>query len=551
MLDDCNVFYQTRDVNQPVQSYDVVVVGSGAGGLVGALTAADRGLRVVLVEKADTFGGTTALSGAGLWAPANLHVLAAGQPDSLDLAREYLRNTVGDRTPEAMQQAFLHSAAAVIAWLEDRDVRFNFMTGYPDYHPGLPGALLTGRAITPKVFAYRRLAAVHHPVRPPMPMGAGGPPIPDTGPQGPRWGGQSLIAQLLIACEKAGVDLWAATAFTDLIVSDGRVVGISAVRNGEQLTLSARAGVLLAAGGFEHNALMREQAQQGIVARDDWTLGVEGNIGDGIRAGMALGAATDLLEDCWWAPGFLRPGGAPSFLLWERVAPGGIIVDRSGRRWLNEGTDYNTFGHLMLAAEAAGIPAIPSWFVMDQAFVEASGFGGLRPGADTTGWVEAGVLVRADTVAELAERIGAPELVATVERWNGWAAAGTDQEFGRGAENSHERQLLSVFQRYPGIAGPHEHPNPSLAPIDQGPFYAGQVVLSDLGTKGGLVCDEQARVLDGQGRPLPGLYACGNTMASMMGHSYPGPGACITPGMAFAHLAVGAMSDELTELQGV
>ena len=524
---------------------DVVVVGSGAGGLVAALTAATRGLRVTLVEKAPYFGGTTSLSGAGLWAPANLHVLAAGQPDSLDLAREYLRHTVGDRTPDSMQEAFLQSAADVIAWLEEQGVRFSYMTGYPDYHPNLPGGLLTGRAITPKALRGKDFAAAPHPVHPPMPMGAGGPPIPEVGPEGPVWGGQSLIAQLLDACDKAGVTLLASTAFTDLLVEDDRVVGIRATVGGDELLLRARTGVLLAAGGFEANAEMREEVGQGVVARSDWTLGVRENTGDAIRAGIALGAATDLLEDCWWAPGFVRPDGTPSFILWERVAPGGIIVDRDGQRWINEGTDYNTFGHVMLAEHAKGRPVIPSWFVMDQHFLDTAGFAGLRPGADPAAWIEAGVLVRADTVEELAERLGAAELVATVERWNAAAVAGIDDELGRGAQDSHERQLLAVFQRYPGIAGPHEHPNPSLAPIRSGPFYAAQLVLSDLGTKGGLVCDESGRVLREDRSAIPGLYACGNTMASMMGHSYPGPGACITPAMAFGHLAVTAMADEL------
>ena len=203
----------------------------------------------------------------------------------------------------------------------------------------------------------------------------------------------------------------------------------------------------------------------------------------------------------------------------------------------------------MLQAEAAGQPVIPSWFVMDQHFIDVNGFGGLRPGADPAPWVQAGALRRADTLDGLASAVQAPDLPSTVARWNDGVAAGVDADFGRGSDGSHERQLLWVFQRYPGIAGPHEHPNPSLAPIEQGPFYAGQVVLSDLGTKGGLVCDEHARVVDGGRRPLPGLYACGNTMASMMGNTYPGPGAPITPAMAFGHLAARDMAATLAKAQ--
>jgi len=517
--------------------YDVVVAGSGAGGLVGALSAADAGLSVLVLEKAGYCGGTTSLSGAGLWAPANLKVLAAGQPDSLGLAREYLRHTVGDRTPQSMQDAFLEAAAETIGYLEERDVRFSYMTGYPDYRPDLPGALLTGRAVTPKAIPGARMTQLPHPVHPKLPMGDGGPPIPLVGPEGPVWGGQSLIAQLLDACERVGVEIWTSSPFTGLVVEDGRVTGVTAERCGDPVTVAARIGVLLASGGFERNAQMREQAGQGVVAHARWTLGVEENTGDGIRAALELGAATDLLEDCWWAPGFLRPDGSPSFLLWERTAPGLVMVDRDGRRWVNEGTDYNTFGHLALAAHRAGRPVIPSWVVFDATFVERYGFAGLRPGADPTAWVEAGALLRADTVGELADAMGAAQLPHAVGRWNGFAAKGVDQDFGRGAAGSHERQLLSVFQRYPGIPGPHEHPNPSLAPVAEAPFYAGQLVLSDLGTKGGLVCDEHARVLDRDRRPIPGLYACGNTMASMFGHAYPGPGACITPAMAFGRRA--------------
>ena len=519
------------------EEYDVVVAGSGAGGLVGALRAAELGLRVLVVEKAAVCGGTAAYSGAGLWAPANLHVLAAGQVDDLDLAQTYLDHTVGERTPRSMQQAFLHAAADTIAWLETKNVRFSYMTGYPDYHPDLPGALLTGRAITPKALRRSFTDDLEHPVRPPLEMGHGGPPITDPGPEGPHWGGQSLIAQLLAACATAGVEIWTEAAFLDVVTLDGAVVGVTVSRKGASVEVTSQAGVLLACGGFDHNLPMRESYSHEVVAHDRWTLGVEGNTGDGIEAGLRLGAAVDLMEDCWWAPGFLRPDGKPSFLLWERAAPTGILVDRNGRRWVNEGVAYNEFGHLMLAAADRGVPCVPSWYVFDQHAMDHYGFAGLRPGDDPTPWVEAGVLRRADSIADLAASIEALALVETTERWNVLAEKGVDEDFGRGDEGSYERQLLAVFQRYPGIEGPHQWSNPSLAPLSTGPFYAGQVVLSDLGTKGGLVCDEHARVLGAEGAPIAGLYACGNTMASMFGHAYPGPGACITPGMTFGRLA--------------
>ena len=524
-----------------ISGYDVVVVGTGAGGLVGALRAAENGQRVLVLEKAAVCGGTTALSGAGLWAPANLHVLNAGQPDNLALARTYLAHTVGDRTPLSMQEAFLQSAAETIAWLETKNVRFSYMTGYPDYHPDEPGGLLSGRAITPKAIRPPFAQALEHRVQPKLDMGDGGPPISDPGPDGPIWGGQSLIAQLLAALESAGVEIWTSTAFTDLLLEDGAVVGVTAVRDGSTIEIDAPAGVLLASGGFEHNAAMRRQWQDEAVRHGSWTLGVAGNTGDGIAAGIKAGAATDLLEDCWWAPGFLRPDGQASFLLWERAAPTGIIVDQDGKRWINEGTPYNTFGHLMLAARDAGVPCIPSWYVFDQHALDTYGFGGLRPGDDASAWVAAGALQRADSISDLAQAISAPSLVDTADRWNVLAEKGIDEDFGRGDEGSYERQLLAVFQRYPGIAGPHEWPNPSLAPLARAPYYAGKVVLSDLGTKGGLVCDEHGQVRRPDGSTISGLFACGNTMASMMGHAYPGPGACITPAMAFGWLAADRM----------
>jgi 3-oxosteroid 1-dehydrogenase len=523
------------------RDYDVVVAGSGAGGLVGALRAASHGLSVLVLEKAPECGGTTALSGAGLWAPANQHVLAAGQPDSLDLAREYMSHTVGDRSPQELQDAYLEAAAATIDWLETQDVHFNFMRGYPDYHPELPGALLTGRAVTPKAVPATYFESLDQPVVGKLPQGDGGPPMPVV-PDYPVFGGRAMIGMLLRALHEKGVDVWTSSPFLDLVLSDGRVVGVTAMHEGSEVTVGARCGVLLASGGFDHNTALREKYCHEPVKHDRWSLGVAGDTGDGIVAGLKLGAATDLMEDCWWAPGVVRPDGGPSFLLYERAAPTGIMVDGTGRRWVNEGVSYNWFGHLMLRALERSVPCLPSWFVFDDYAFRRYGFAGLRPEEDPSPWVEAGAMKRADTVEELAAQLGTPGLVETVERWNTLVDKGIDEDFQRGAEGSYERQLLWMFQRYPGIPPAHEWPNPSMAPVQQGPFYAMQVVLSDLGTKGGLVCDTHARVTREDGSVIPGLYACGNTMASVFGHSYPGPGACITPAMAFGRVAADDMA---------
>ena len=350
----------------------------------------------------------------------------------------------------------------------------------------------------------------------------------DTG--GRLFGGRSLVGQLLLACARAEVEIWTGCALTGLLTDGDRVVGVTSATG----DVAAPAGVLLATGGFEHDPVLRGEHQLPFVREGRWSLGVAGNTGDGHRAGLALGAATDLLEDSWWTPAFERPDG-PSFLLWERTAPLGFVVDRTGRRWGNEAIAYNEYGQAMRQDEAR----LPSWLVFDSRGLSRYGFAGLQPDDDPTPWVEAGALRRAETV----DGLGIPGLVATTERWNDLARKGSDDDFGRGAEGSFERQLLQVFLGYGGRAPTsHEFPNPCLAPVEVGPFFAAPVVLGDLGTKGGLVTDTHGQVTRPDGSVVDGLYAAGNTAASVMGHTYPGPGSCITPGMAFARLAAERMA---------
>lgn len=516
-----------------IEDYDVVVVGTGAAGLTGAIRAASRGLRVLVLEKDDVVGGTAALTGGGLWAPTNTWLVQAGLEDSLEQAQTYLDHTVGDRTPRSLQQAFLQGAAPTIDWLATLGVRFSRLLGFPDYAPDRPGGLLGGRAIAPKAVPSDVAASIPWPLRQKLPYGDGGPPIPPYDVGGRLFGGRSLVGQLLLAAREVGVEIWTGCAFQDLITEDDRVVGVMSDKG----DIASPAGVLLAAGGFEHNPAMREAYQLPFVREGAWSLGVAGNTGDGIRAGLALGAATDLLEDSWWTPAFQRPDG-PSFLLWERIAPLGFVVDQSGRRWGNEGIAYNEYGQQMRLDGGR----LPSYLVFDARGLARYGFAGLQPGQDPTPWIDAGALQCADTVEELATRLGLTGLVASTARWNAMADQGVDEEFGRGAEGSFERQLLSVFLSYGGSApASHEFPNPCLAPVAQGPFYAATVVLGDLGTKGGLVTDEHGRVTREDGSVIAGLYAAGNTAASVMGHTYPGPGSCITPGMAFARLAADQM----------
>ncbi|MCU1592877.1 MAG: 3-ketosteroid-delta-dehydrogenase [Frankiales bacterium] len=508
---------------------DVVVVGTGAAGLTGALRAATRGLRVLVLEKDDVVGGTAALTGGGLWAPTNTWLQQAGMADSLEDAQTYLDSTVGERTPRWKQQAFLNGAVAVVDWLATLGVRFARLQGFPDYAPDQPGGRIDGRAIAPKTVKPDVAATVLWPLRQKLPCGDGGPPMPAYDLGGLLVGGRALVGQLLLACAEAGVEIWTSCALLELVVEEGRVVGVVSER-GE---ISSPAGVLLATGGFEHNPAMRAEHQLPFVREGRWSLGVAGNTGDGHRVGLGLGAATDLLEDAWWTPAFQRPDG-PSFLLWDRIAPLGFVVDQNGQRWGNEGMAYNEYGqHMRLFPER-----LPSYQVFDARGLSRYGFAGLRPDQDPTPWVEAGCLRRSETI----EGLGIPGLVETTSRWNALAHKGVDEDFGRGSEGSFERQLLAVFLSYGGLAPTsHEFPNPSLAPVDDGPFFAAPVVLGDLGTKGGLVTDDRARVLREDGSVIGGLFAVGNTAASVMGHTYPGPGSCITPGMAFAMAAADTM----------
>src|SRR5206468_1691008 len=238
-------------------------------------------------------GGTAALTGGGLWAPTNKWLVDLGVEDSLEEAQTYLDHTVGDRTPRSMQQAFLHAAAATIDWLATLGVRFNRLSGFPDYAPDQPGGRIDGRAIAPKTVKAEVAAGIPWPLRQKLPYGDGGPPMPRFDVGGLLFGGRSLVGQLLLACRDAGVEIWTECPMTGVLTEGDRVTGVTTPR-GE---IAAPAGVLLATGGFEHNPAMRGEHQLPFVREGRWSLGVAGNTGDGHRVGLELGAATDLLED--------------------------------------------------------------------------------------------------------------------------------------------------------------------------------------------------------------------------------------------------------------
>jgi 3-oxosteroid 1-dehydrogenase len=348
--------------------------------------------------------------------------------------------------------------------------------------------------------------------------------------------GRALIGPLRIGLRQAGVPVQLNTALTDLYVENGAVRGVyvrdtGASETAEPKLIKARRGVILACGGFEHNEQMRVKYQRAPITTE-WTVGAKANTGDGIVAAEKLGATLELMEDAWWGP-TVPLVGAPWFALSERNSPGSIIVNMSGKRFMNESMPYVEAVHWMYGGEYGQGPGpgenIPAWLVFDQQYRNRYIFAGLQPGQRIPRkWLDSGVIVQADTLEELADKAGLPvdELLATVRRFNGFARSGVDDDFHRGE---------SAYDRYYG--DPTNKPNPNLGEIKHPPYYAAKMVPGDLGTKGGVRTDVHGRALRDDGSVIEGLYAAGNVSAPVMGHTYPGPGGTIGPAMTFGYLA--------------
>ena len=539
--------------------FDVVVAGSGAAGLTAALTAAHLGLSVLVIEKEGRFGGSTARSGGGIWAPGNTVLRAARVADTPEQARAYLAY-VAEGVPAGRREALLEHGPDMLALvLATTPLRFKWVPGYADYYPEAPGGLAAGRSIEPVPLDGRKVLGgeLDRLARPYLPS-----PVAITQaeyrwlslgrhPRGVRAGlrvagraararllgqrmlslGQALAAGLRAGLVTAGVPVWLDTPLAGLETEDGRVTGVRVTRDGEPAVVRARRGVLIATGGFERDEQMRRRYQRAPIGTD-WTTGAPGNTGDGIRAGQDLGAATGLMDDAWWGPSIPLPGG-PYFCLAERSLPGCVLVNGVGQRFVNESAPYVDAVHAMYDGNTPENPHIPAWLVFDQRYRDRYVFAGRPPGRPLPRrWSAAGAVVRADDLAGLAQAAGvdADGLVKTVARFNEFAAAGRDEDFGRGD---------SAYDRY---YGDPRLANPNLAPLARPPFYAVKIVPGDLGTKGGLRTDSRARVLREDGTPIPGLYAAGNASASVMGHSYAGAGATIGPAMTFGYIAARTMA---------
>jgi 3-oxosteroid 1-dehydrogenase len=554
------------------QEYDVVVVGSGAAGMVAALTAAHQGLSTVVVEKAPHYGGSTARSGGGVWIPNNEILKRDGVKDSPAAAAQYLHAIIGDAVPADKIDTYLDRSPEMLSFvLKNSPLKLCWVPGYSDYYPETPGGKATGRSVEPKPFNAKKLGADEKGLEPPYgkvpmnmvvlqqdyvrlnqlkrhPRG-----VLRSIKVGVRsvWAnatgknlvgmGRALIAPLRIGLQKAGVPVLLNTALTDLYVEDGVVRGIY-VRNtqdpesAEPTLIRARKGVILGSGGFEHNEQMRVKYQRAPITTE-WTVGAAANTGDGILAAEKLGAALELMEDSWWGP-TVPLVDAPWFALSERNSPGSIIVNMSAKRFMNESMPYVEACHHMYGGqygqgEGPG-ENVPAWLIFDQQYRDRYIFAGLQPGQRIPKkWLESGVVVKAATLAELAEKTGlsAEALAGTVDRFNGFARSGVDEDFHRGD---------SAYDRYYG--DPTIKPNPNLGEIKHGPFYAAKMVPGDLGTKGGIRTDNDGRALRDDNSVIEGLYAAGNVSSPVMGHTYPGPGGTIGPAMTFGYLAALAIA---------
>ncbi|MFI6868914.1 3-oxosteroid 1-dehydrogenase [Nocardia sp. NPDC050406] len=542
---------------------DVIVVGSGAAGMSAALTAATHGLETVIIEKSSYWGGSTSRSGGGIWIPGNDVLTAQAPGDDREDARRYLKSIVGPHVDPARIDAYLDRGPEALRYLmKHAPLQLEWVRDYADYYPEAPGGLATGRSCEPLPFDGRRLGADFATLHPPY--GDSAPPNVVAKQSEYRWlslglrtwrgpaaaarmgaravwaslrrrrlrvYGAALMGELMLGVRAAGVPVELGTALTDLITEDGRVVGVRVERDGQSEVWRARHGVVLACGGFEHNAEMRRKYQREPIGTE-WTTGAPANTGDGITAALKLGAAVNFMDDAWWGPTIPLPEG-PWFALAERSLPRSMVVNERGERFMNESLPYVEAVHRMYGGEYGQGDGpgenIPAWLIFDKKYRNRYMFAtvpGMVPLPKA--WFDSGALVRAATLAELAERIGVPgdRLAATVERFNGFAKTGVDEDFRRGE---------SVYDHYYGDIS--NKPNPSLGPIAKGPFYAAKLVPGDLGTKGGIETDTSGRALRADGSVIAGLYAAGNTSAPVMGHTYAGPGATIGPALVFGYLA--------------
>ena len=523
---------------------DVLITGSGGAGLVAALRASDRGARVAVIEKSDKIGGTTAVSGGVLWIPRNHHMSEVGVEDSRDAALTYLRRAAFGQTTDELLEVFVDRSPEMVRYLEARTMLRFSAVRRPDYHPEWDGARSSGRSLDNAPFDSSELGRHRELLR----RSPHYPPI--TYQERYQWVraerfdwalvaeriergvltlGAALCGGLLKACLDSGVAFFVGTRAQGLVRRGGRVSAVRATGGaGEAIEFEVQRGVVIASGGFEWNPRMTAHFLRGPLtapATPPW------NTGDGILMGLAVGANVGNMNEAAWFPVIRIPGeeydGQPvaRLIVEERSRPGSIVVNRRGRRFVNEAASYDDFARSfhVFDPERYDYANLPAYLVFDQRFHQRYNVTTVLPGDAPPAWFAQG-----DTPAELARALGidASGLEAAIARFNELAARGEDGDFHRGA---------SAHDRYNG--DPEHRPNPCLGPLDTPPFFAVELLPGSVSTKGGLVCDADARVLDVADRPIPGLFACGSAMASSVGIGYPGAGGMLGPGMTFGYIA--------------
>jgi len=529
--------------------YDVIVLGTGAAGLVAAVRAAHAGARVGLFEKADRVGGTTAWSGGTIWAPLNTKGLAAGVQDSREQVLTYLDSLAHGLLIDETVESYVDHAAPMLDWLEANTCfRYEPVLGFPDYHPEHPGGLPEGgRSVECPLFPFADLGPWADRVTRGYQLdgtfrmsessmarnrpegGVSAEEFARRAVRDERGAGQAVTGSLLKAALELGVEPQVGCRAVALLTEDGRVAGVR-VESHDRGEFEARAtgGVVIATGGFEHDAALVRSFLRGPLER---TVAVPTNTGDGLRMAMRVGAALGNMREAWWVPVIDVDVEGWGTVVWqvngERSRPHTIMVNRDGRRFTDEAANYNAFGNAFHVVDVARFEYVnhPAWQIVDAHFLRTYGLAKHKDPDNPPAW-----LVSAPTLRELAERIDVPAdaLEKTVERWNSNVEGGVDPDFHRGD---------SVNDRFWGDSAFGMTPQTTLGPIDTPPYFAVQVRSGCLGTKGGPQTDGHGRVLDVDGAVMPGLYAAGNAMASVMGMTYGGHGGTLGPAMTFGWLA--------------
>jgi 3-oxosteroid 1-dehydrogenase len=548
------------------ETADFVVIGSGGGSMCSALYMRSVNRSVIILEKTDLVGGSTARSGGVMWIPNNRFMALDGVDDSFEKALTYLEATAGSSanapgaSPERLR-TYVTEAPRMVDFLVDQGVKLRRIKYWPDYYDDRPGGSAPGRTVIAELFNASELGEWRERLRPNFLQLPGAlDEFFTLGTFKQSWAGKSMMlkiglravlakltgkhwvpagaalqGRMLQAALKAGVDIRTNSGVQSLIVEHGAIRGVVTTKNGREWRIGARLGVLVNAGGFAHNQAMRDQYAPGTSTQ--WTGSNPGDTGEMLQEMMRLGAAVAQMEERVGNQMTIPPGresrgngvelGGVSGQM-DYTKPHSIVVDQSGARYMNEGGSYMEFCQNMLKRNQSA-PAVPSWWLMDEQYMSNYMFCGTMPGSKKPQeWYDSGFLQRADTIEGLARacKMDPARLKATVEKFNAAVQAGRDTEFRRG-ERAYDNWLGDAFHR----------PSPTLGAIEKGPFYAAPVVPGDVGTVGGVVTDVHSRVLRQDGTPIQGLYATGNSAASVMGRVYAGAGASIGPSFTWGYVA--------------